>query len=459
MKKLVILLFIVSIIPFCSAINLDIEKVSENEVMILDIDVPTSFIFNITNNGAPDNFEFYTFFGLLEEPKEKIFIDSAETKQIEIKILPSYSMQAGFSKFDLFIKDSDRDEIKEEIIIRIVNLEDAFEVGSGDLDPNTNSLEVYLKNKVNFNFDFITAEFSSPFFDFEESFSLEAEESKKFSVDLNKEDFNKIAAGFYTLSVEITTKGETIQVEGLIKFVEKDIVTTIKKDSGIIVSKKIFEKINEGNTIQSSEIVIKKNIISRLFTSFSPEPDLVEREGLSVYYSWIREIKPGESLKVVVKTNWLIPFLIIFFIAAIIWFSKKITKTNMTLRKKVTFVRAKGGEFALKVSLFVHAKKYIEKVQIIDRLPSLVKIYEKFGGEIPTKIDEKNRRIEWNFEKLEAGEIRIISYIIYSKVGVLGKFALPSATAIFTREGEIKDQQSNRAFFVAEQKTRDNEEE
>ena len=76
----------------------------------------------------------------------------------------------------------------------------------------------------------------------------------------------------------------------------------------------------------------------------------------------------------------------------------------------------------------------------------------------PTRFDEKNRRIEWNFEKLEAGESRVLSYIIYSKIGVLGKFALPSATAIYEREGKIKESESNRAFFVAEQRTRDVEE-
>ena len=342
--------------------------------------------------------------------------------------------------------------------MRIINLEDAVEVGSGDVDPGTNSLEVYIHNKMNFDFEFITAKFSSPFFEFEESFALGSNQRKNFYVDLNKEDFNKIVAGFYTLNVELTSKGKTSEVEGVIKFVEKDIVTTIKKDAGLIISRKIIEKNNEGNTIFSSETVIKKNIVSRLFTSFSPEPDIIEREGLKYYYSWVREIKPGESLKIVVRTNWLIPFLMIFLIVAIVVLAKKFSKRNMNLRKKVTFVRAKGGEFALKVSLFVHAKKYIEKVQIIDRLTALVKIYEKFGGEIPSKVDEANRRIEWEFEKLEEGEIRVISYIIYSKIGVLGKFALPSATAIFQRDGVIKDEESNRAFFMAEQTTKDEEE-
>ena len=68
----------------------------------------------------------------------------------------------------------------------------------------------------------------------------------------------------------------------------------------------------------------------------------------------------------------------------------------------------------------------------------------------PEKVDEKNKRIEWGFDKLEAGEVRTLSYIIYSKVGVLGKFALPPATAFYKKEGELKESESNRAFFVAE---------
>jgi len=458
MKKIAILLLISLILPTICAVNLEINKTSENEVMILDIDTPVTFDLTIKNNGASDEFEFYTFFALLEEPKESILINSGETKYIKAKILPTYSLKTGFSTFDLFIRGTDKTETEKQLTMRIINLEEAFEIGSGEIDPDTKELEVYIHNKVNFDFDFITAKFSSPFFEFEESFALGRNQRQNFYVDLNQEDYKKIIAGFYTLKVELTTKDKTSEIEGTIKFVEKDIVTTTRKESGFIISKKIIEKINEGNTIASSETVIKKNILSRLFTSFSPEPDIIEREGLKVYYSWVREIKPGESLTISVRTNWLIPFLIIFLIVAIVVFAKKFSKRNMNLRKKVTFVRAKGGEFALKVSLFVHAKKYIEKVQIIDRLPSLVKIYEKFGGEIPTKVDEANKRIEWNFEKLEAGEIRVISYIIYSKIGVLGKFALPSAIAIFQREGEIKEERSNRAFFMAEQRTKDEEE-
>ena len=79
-------------------------------------------------------------------------------------------------------------------------------------------------------------------------------------------------------------------------------------------------------------------------------------------------------------------------------------------------------------------------------------LYEKFLGEYPTRVDSKNRKIEWNFEKMEAGEVRIVSYIIYSKIGIVGKFALPTATAIFEKDEKIQEVESNRAFFIAEQR-------
>ena len=51
---------------------------------------------------------------------------------------------------------------------------------------------------------------------------------------------------------------------------------------------------------------------------------------------------------------------------------------------------------------------------------------------------------------MPAGHILLLSYIIFSKIGLLGKFALPRTTAIFEKEGEIKETQSNRTFFINE---------
>jgi len=441
------------IAPIASAINLKIENKSSNEVMIANLDEPATFDIEITNLGLDDSLQFYNLIGFDMAPKGTVNIKSGETQRVKVLIYPRPDLNfKGFYTFKYFIRGRDSSEITEKITVNIIELEEVFEVGSEEVNPASNSMKVYIRNRKNFNFEDIGAMFSSPFFEFDEKFSLAPYEKKTFDVKINKEDFKKLMAGFYTLKTKITIDNQNVDVKGVIEFVEKDIVTTTKKDYGLIISTKIIEKKNEGNTIAKSQTVIMKNIISRLFTNFSPEPNIVERDGFSVYYTWNNEIKPGETLKITTKTNWLFPFLTILFIVAIVMLAKLYSRTNLVLRKKVSFVKAKGGEFALKVSIIVDAKKYIERISVVDRIPQLVKIYERFGGEKPARIDEKNNKIEWNFEKLEAGEIRVLSYIIYSKVGVLGKFALPSAKALYEREGEVQEAESNRAFFISEQR-------
>jgi hypothetical protein len=143
--------------------------------------------------------------------------------------------------------------------------------------------------------------------------------------------------------------------------------------------------------------------------------------------------------------------LAILLIVSIVILTKQFSKTNLSIKKRVNFVRAKGGEFALKVSVIVTARKFVERINVIDRLPPLTKLHERFGGEMPKKIDVPNRKLEWYFERLQPGESRVISYIIYSKVGVVGKFALPTITAIYEKDGEVREAESNQAFFIAEQ--------
>jgi hypothetical protein len=452
MKKLFLIIFGLLVIPSVLALNLEIKKLSSDEILIPTLDKPVIFDLEIKNLGSSDNFRFYNLVGFRLFPEERVYIGSDETKKIQLELLPLKEIkERGYYTIQYFIKGEDS-EIEQLLTFKVIDLEEAFEIGSGEVEPESNSIIIYIKNKENFDFGEINAEFSSPFFNIKETFELNSEEKKEFTIELDKEDFNELLAGFYTLNAIVEVENEKANLEGIINFLERDIIKTTKKDYGFFINTQIIKKTNEGNIREEIEVIIKKNILSRLFTTFTPEPDITERRDFVVYYIWNREINPGESLEITTKTNWLFPLLIIVLIILIIFFIKKYAKEDLTLRKKVSFVRIRGGEFALKVSIFVHAKRYLEKVNIFDRLPALVKLYEKFGGEKPSRFNEKMRKLEWNFDKLESGETRMISYVIYSKIGVLGRFALPSATAIYEKEGEIHETESNKAFFVAEQK-------
>jgi hypothetical protein len=451
-KKIILLLLFSTIIPSVFAINLEVNKTSSDEAMIYGVDKPVSFNLKITNLGADDNLQFFNLVGFNMFPIGTVPIKALETQDVKVEIYPTKGFNhRGYYTFVYYIMGQDKTKLEQRLTFNVIDLDEAFEIGSLEMDPETSSIKVYLANKVNFNFTDVNAKINSAFFNLDQDFPLAPYEKKEFDIQLNKEEFKKLMAGFYTLKAEVTVEDQKVNLEGYIKFVEKDIVTSTKKDYGLIISTKIIEKTNEGNVISSSETIVQKNIISRLFTTFEPQPDFVERQGFDIFYTWKRDLKPGESLSISVKTNWLYPLLVIIFIILVVVIAKQYSKTDLVLKKSVHFVNAKGGEFALKVSVIVKAKNYIERVNIIDRLPSLVKVHERFIGDIPSRVNEAARKIEWDFEKLEAGETRILSYLIYSKVGVLGKFALPSATAIYEKKGKIHESVSNQAFFVAEQ--------
>jgi len=457
MKKIIYSFFLLLIIlPAVSSVKVLVEKQSSNEVMILGLDKPVVFDLKITNQGQSDNFEFYNLLGFSMFPIGTVPIGSGETKDIQLKVSPIGEFDyKGAYTFDYFIKGNQGSDTKETLTFRIVELKDAFEVGSGEIDPQSNSVEFYIENLANFNFGKVDAEFSSAFFNTKESFNLGPYEKKIFTIKLNKEDFKQLTSGFYTIDAKVDVDDKQTEVHGTLRYAEKNILTSTEREYGFLITTKIIKKINEGNMLAETETIIKKSIISRLFTSFSPEPNHVERRGVYIYYTWDQPIEPGEVSEIAVKTNWLFPLIIVLFVVAVVALAKQYTKTNLVLRKKVSFINAKGGEFALKVSIMVNAKKYVEKVNILDKLPPLVKLYERFGTEKPTRINEKLRRIEWNFEKLEPGETRMLSYLIYSKVGVLGKFALPQTTAIYEKDGELHESESNRAYFLAEQRRKE----
>ncbi len=456
-KRFLFLVLIVSFLvtPAVSAIDLEVEEITKQGLYINELENTVVFELNITNHGASDDFQIYNLLGFTMTPEE-FSISKDESRTITIEVTSFGQLpEKGFYTLPYYIKESGGNETQEKLTIKTINLGSAFLVGSDDIDVESDSVEIFITNRENFDFSEegkIRARFTSPFFDVEKTFEIGPGETKKFMVPLNKEDFRNLTAGFYTMSAEVEIGDAQATAEGNVEFIEKNIVTTTSTEFGFLVSTKIIEKVNEGNTIETSETTVRKNILSRLFTSLDPEPDIVEREFGSVYYTWISEVRPGETYKISVRTNWIFPLLIIFFIVAIVVLAKQYTKTNLVLKKRVSFVKAKGGEFALKVSILVSAKSYVERVNVVDRLPPLVDIYERFGDNEPSRIDKRNRRIEWNFEKLEAGEIRVLSYIIYSKVGVLGKFALPTANAIYEKNGKIQESESNRAFFVTEQR-------
>lgn len=459
MKKLIfILLLSLLISPIISA-ELEVKELEKKDVIIYEIKNPAELTLEIKNLGTETKLMFYNLLGFPMSANEKVSLKKGETKEIKLTIHTRDDLKVrGNYVLEYFIKTEDENKTSRKIVLEIIDLKDAFEISTGEIDPESNSLQVYFQNLKNYEFEQIDTKISSPFFELERKFSLNPYEKKTFEIILNQEDFKKLIAGYYTLEAEIKYLNVETKLEGKIRFVEKDIVKTEDKEYGLFINTKTITKENKGNLVSESQTIITKNIISRLFTTFSPEPDSVQRDGLIVTYTWNQEIKPGEKQNIIVKTNWFFPFIIILLIIVVVIFAKKYSEEELEIEKRVNFVRTKGGEFALRVTVGIKAKAELERITLRDRIPVSMKIHKSFTGEQPSRVDEKSRILEWDFNYLQPGEKRYLSYTIYSKLGVLGKFALPRATAVFEKNGKIKESASNRAFFIAEQRTKDVEE-
>lgn len=455
-KKVILLVaFAFFLLPAVFALNVNIAGNNTDAAMINDINEPIVFNLQVTNLGPSDSFQFYNLLGFTMYPVQPVPIASGETKNVSITIYPRDGFNYnGYYIFNYFVQNSAGDKQQESLSFRVLNLQNAFDLGASEISPQSSSITIFLKNKVNFNFQDINATFSSPFFTQAQEFPLGPYEEKQFQISLNRNDFKSLLAGFYTLSASITAGGKTTGIQNSIDFSEKNILVANEVDSGFLIFTKTIEKSNEGNVVADSQTIITKNIISRLFTTLSPVPDSVERKGLLVYYTWENQIQPGDVLTITARTNWLLPLFIILFIGAVVFLVLQYSRTALTLNKRVSYLRAKGGEFALKVSVTVSARKFVERVHVVDRIPMVARLYDKFGNEKPSRVDEHTKRLEWHFDKLQPGETRVLSYIIYSKVGVLGRFALPTTKAVYEKDGKTHEAESNRSYLITEQEVR-----
>lgn len=433
-----------------SALDIDISKKDVSSMAIVELNKPAIFDITINNNGdEAEILQIYTLISRVNlEPKDSFIVEQESSKTIEVKAYPR-NIPGSFS-FEYKIKNAGGEIKTDNLAMSIVRLKDAFDIYSENIYPGLKKATIHFENKGGHSFSNMQARFLSAFFDSTQAFSLGPYEKKEFEIDIDEGKTGELFAGPYIMDTKLTIEGKDADTSNIFEFTEQPGIKTTESSEGFINKRYEITKDNQGNTPIDIEILVKKNLLASWFTTFSMAPSNQDKVGFYTYSIFKKTIEPGESLTIVTRTNWWFLILIVVGIILIWYLTRKYVTTKLVLTKRVSFVKTKGGEFALKISLIAKARDSIEKLRIIDRLPAMVKIYEKYGPVTPDKIDEKNKRIEWSVENLRKGEERIFSYIIYSKIGIVGRFELPTAKALCETHGKLKEFTSNRAFFINE---------
>jgi hypothetical protein len=453
MKRGIFLIFVFLFsFNFISAVDLAISSEAVVDTIINDQGKPAVFEFTITNNEVYEEFSVYIF-ERFELSQDSFVLSKGQTTKLQIEFLPYGSMTKNNGHVYVpvyFVNKGGKDPMIIEVVIETVDFDKALGLNADSITIDSDFLDVNFYNLENINYENLDVVFSSVFIDdFSQSFSLSPFEVKNFKIPLSNDKLKKLVYGDYVLSAKIVNENYETKVDRYVTITEKAGLSKSEEKEGLIIRRIIIEKTNEGNVPTIADIYVNKDVLSRLFTSFSVQPSKVERSGLKVNYIWQKELLPNETLKVKVTTNWFYPLILILLIFVIIYVLNNYFRSHLVIRKNVSFVKTKSGEFALRVNLRIKARKFMEKVIIRDRLPAMAKFYEHYGSP-PTILNKETGRLQWDFKHLAEGEERVLSYIFYSKIKVLGKFELPSATGVYEIQGNLHESQSNKTFFINE---------
>lgn len=448
--KVFVLVFII-LAGFVSAADLTVNVLERDEIIITELEKSNAtFKLQITNNGESDNFQIYSLVSVSMYPKEKFMIDEGQTIILDVTAVPYAEIlreRRGIYSFEYQIKGDNTGFFKDSLPLRLYDVKDAVSVTIEDIPLNATEVEMIITNNEDVFIPGLKIVAKSNFFEFSETFDLGRKEVKIISLPIILE--NKISAGDYEAEIIYELNDIKSSANLPIRYLEASGISVYESTSGFIIKKTNITKSNEGNVPGFAEINIRKNIFTRLFTVYSDTPTAVERKGLFVDYTWEREIGVGESYTVNVSTNYTFPFIIILLIVAVGLFAKFVVTKKLYVHKGVSLVRTKGGELALKVNLRIKARGNVKNVVISDRIPGHSKLFNKFGIP-PHRIDEHARKIEWDISQMNAGEERVFSYIIYSKINIVGSFELGAASVSFEHDGKREHILSNRTHFAAE---------
>jgi len=443
----ILILFL--IIPLASA-AIEVTPNDRGSVIISELTNPAVFDFKITNTGPTNNIEILSLIGISFSPRGTFELPTGTTNvEVQAYLPKEMRTRTGPLIFEYLIKGQNGVEYKGNLKVEIVNLQDVLALETSSFKYEDKNITLTIKNTKNTNLNNALVTFRSEFFDTQQILSFAPFESKKIVIPLDTSKTKRLSAGKYLMSSTINVEGATAKINNILYYLEKQDVQVETSSSGLIVKQTTVTKTNKGNVPITETIVLKKDILSRLFTVYSIQPLTAHREGFIVTYTWTKDLNPNESWSVSVTTNYTIPFILLLLVIIVALLINQYTKSYVSLHKSVSYVKTKGGEFALKVRISVKSRAHVDNIQVIDRLPGLAKLYEKFGTK-PDKIDSATRRLIWNIDSLQAGEERVFSYIIYSNLKVVGRYELPSATAVYEHKGKLLEAVSNKAFFMAE---------
>ena len=249
--------------------------------------------------------------------------------------------------------------------------------------------------------------------------------------------------GSYQASFELLRDNVVIEKSDSKKITIFDSTPAYKEEtetsSRFLKTTSIITFTSQSNKDDEKTIKIRSGLLKRLFTDTSEGSRVIEEDGKK-YVAFDLALDIGESEKVYVTTSYRIPLLIlIIVIIGIISYLKY--KSPVKIRKGISDLRIKeGGISELRVMLDIKnlSDRKIKNLAVVDYVPNIADVSKGTieGTLKPSKMlmhKKKGTILKWEIPELAAGEERLISYEMMSKLSIVGNFRLPRAKIILKR--------------------------
>jgi len=357
------------------------------------------------------------------------------------------NIQPGIYNLNLKVYSQNNPSVYEyeSLIVKVLGYEDLLYVEElskavpQGIDPRKDNLvKLNIKNKNDLDLGEVTVKLESDLFNKEFIFDLEPLEAITKEFYINIDDSAK--EGDYNIRV-YATDGENVLIDRIdvvnVKFYS-DIQENKEESSGFLTKELIVTRENKGNIDSIEEYRLTLSSLERTFTRVSPEPTSIEKEEGNYYYTWNFELGPEEAYRILIKTNYRDPIIILILLGFMIWLLVNILQSGVSIRKKVLTLRSGPGISDMKILLILKNKgnKTIKNVKLIDTLPRVVKTPEDYGTLKPSQIkksSEGNKMLVWKLDDLIGKEERVISYRLKLNLEVLGRFGVHKAVVVYKK--------------------------
>ena len=474
MKK--ILLFFLLIFSIYPSLAVEV-KVSEEFVTAPTGNVTYVYV-NVTNDQSFEDtysltvFPYYMLGITAELEKYSITLAPGETGTLRLSFtVPDCAEEASVS-FKITATSSTDNSIKDSTSV-IVSTVRKFPVCISSLNLDNYLIDPGEKVKISVTVTNPSDTISSSF-TLETSVWKSAELIKKFvdridavkgkgsvTVENTFETGKYDPPGFYTVKVEMKNQlGEVVSSKEtsfkIITLNASENMNFLKIEKAVkygIISQRVEIVVRNDGNVVTLPTEISESVPDFMENFFYPktEPEEIERKENRVVYKWIvPPLSPGEEYRIIYEVSvWNVVLVFSILIVILVYLFTQIFKVDIKKSYRARKPLTKESEVCVTLEVKNRGRKEIKNVVVVDYVPSIMKVVEKFETLRPMirKI-RGGTQLVWKLGTLSPGDERIISYRVKPIVDILGTIRLPKAYIKYSgKKGEVKKVLSKTLFL------------